>query len=90
MRKLHTLSVLSQKKDEPKKPGSFQSRIVKISELGEEALYKSCVVCNYIFDPDQEVIECGNPDCGTLYHKECFPKLTNQLCKNCGVKIVLP
>jgi len=89
MRKLHTLTSLSQKRDVPKKPGSFESRIVNISELGEEALYKSCLVCNYIFDLGQEVIKCGNPDCGALYHKECFPKLANQLCKNCGIKIDL-
>ncbi|MFX1275996.1 MAG: VWA domain-containing protein [Promethearchaeota archaeon] len=89
MRKLHSLSVLSQRRDSPKEPGTYEATIVNISILGEEALYKSCIICNYIFDPGQDVVECGNLDCGTLYHKECFSKLTNNQCKNCGGKLDL-
>lgn len=89
MRKLHSLSILSQRKEDPKRPDTYNSEIVNISKLGEEALYKSCFVCNLIFDPGQYVIECGNPECGALYHKECFPKLINNQCKKCGVKINL-
>ncbi|MFO7797732.1 MAG: hypothetical protein ACQERB_11305, partial [Promethearchaeati archaeon] len=58
-------------------------------ELGDEALYNSCVVCNIIFEKDEEIVKCGNRDCGVLYHRECFAKLKNGICKNCGCKLVL-
>ncbi|MBD3211479.1 MAG: VWA domain-containing protein [Candidatus Lokiarchaeota archaeon] len=61
----------------------------KASELGDEAMYNSCPVCNMIFEEDQDVVKCGNSDCGTLYHKDCFEKLYNKICKNCGSKLVL-
>ncbi|TFF94396.1 MAG: VWA domain-containing protein [Promethearchaeota archaeon] len=61
----------------------------KALELGDEALYNSCVVCNIIFEKDEEIVKCGNRDCGVLYHRECFAKLKNGICKNCGCKLVL-
>jgi uncharacterized protein YegL len=61
----------------------------KTSELGDEAMYNSCPVCNMIFEEDQDIVKCGNPECGTLYHKDCFEKLYNKICKNCGSKLVL-
>lgn len=59
------------------------------SLLGEEALYNSCPVCHYIFEEGQEVVQCGNRECKTLYHKDCYNKLENGRCKNCGVKLHL-
>jgi len=61
----------------------------RVLELGDEALYNSCVVCNIIFEKDEEIVKCGNRDCGVLYHRECFAKLKNEICKNCGCKLVL-
>jgi len=61
----------------------------KASELGDEAIYNSCPVCNMIFEEDHEVIKCGNPECGVLYHKDCYQKLRNGICKNCGSKLIL-
>ena len=64
----------------------FKALSYKASELGTEALYNSCPVCNMIFEEHQDVIKCGNPDCGILYHKECFEKISGQ-CKSCGAKL---
>lgn len=67
----------------------FEVSIVNSSLLGEEAMYNSCPVCNFIFEEDQEIVKCGNPDCGILYHKSCFKELKNSRCKSCGVKLKL-
>ena len=61
----------------------------QLSELGADAIYKSCPVCNYIFEENQQVVKCGNPECKTLYHVECFQNLENGQCKSCGVKLHL-
>ncbi|MBN1802086.1 MAG: VWA domain-containing protein [Candidatus Lokiarchaeota archaeon] len=89
MRKLRTLSALSQKKTESKGPIAFQAMKKNTSDLEGDDLYSSCPVCNYIFELEQDVIECGNPDCGSMYHLECFSKLTNHQCKVCGSKLTL-
>ncbi len=60
---------------------------MKASFLGDEALYNSCPVCNMIFEEHQEIIKCGNYKCGVLYHHDCFLKLENNICKNCGSKL---
>ncbi len=70
-------------------PKEFAATRHIVSELGEGALYKSCPVCNFIFEPDQHVIMCNNPECETLYHEECFEKLENSLCKICSAKLNL-
>jgi len=60
---------------------------IKAAKLGVEAQYNACVVCNMIFEKDQEVIRC--PVCGALYHEDCFSKLHNGICRNCGTKLKL-
>ncbi len=60
---------------------------IKAMKLGVEAQYNACVVCNMIFEKDQEVIRC--PVCGALYHEDCFSKLNNSICRNCGTKLKL-
>ncbi|MHA1149857.1 MAG: VWA domain-containing protein [Promethearchaeota archaeon] len=60
-----------------------------IAVLGDEALYNSCPVCHLIFEEGQQAIQCGNPDCRALYHSECFIKLNDSRCKNCGVKLTI-
>ena len=83
--KLKTLSAGSSQRSIGSQPQSFRAKIVEdASTLGEEALYNSCPVCHYIFERGQRVVQCGNPDCHTLYHGECFKKLNNTQCKNCG------
>ena len=74
------------------KHGSHQ-RSFSISQhvartLGEQALYSACPVCSGIFDEDETVIKCGNPDCSGLYHQKCQQKLPNMVCKICGSKMV--
>ncbi|MHA1725091.1 MAG: VWA domain-containing protein [Promethearchaeota archaeon] len=70
-------------------PQEFDATKHKVSELGEGALYKSCPVCNFIFEPEQHVIMCNNPECKTLYHEECFKKLEGSICKICSAKLNL-
>ncbi len=89
VRKLRTLSSTTSKQIGPKEPDNFPARAVNINDLGEDALYNPCPVCSYIFEPGTEVIECGNYDCGALYHRECFKKLINDQCKSCDGKLTL-
>ena len=89
VRKLRTLSSTTSKQIGPKEPDTYPARAVNINELGEDALYNPCPVCNYIFEPGEEVVECGNFDCGALYHRDCFKKLINDQCKSCEGKLTL-
>ena len=89
VRKLRSLSSTSSKTIGPKEPDTFPAKAVNINDLGEDALYNSCPVCSYIFEEGQEVIECGNFDCGALYHRDCFNKLVNDQCKTCEGKLIL-
>ncbi|MFX1338207.1 MAG: VWA domain-containing protein [Promethearchaeota archaeon] len=61
--------------------------LINISNLGEEALYKSCPVCHLIFEEDQKVVRC--PICNEIYHEPCFKELDNSMCKNCFSKLHL-
>ncbi|MEJ2248223.1 MAG: VWA domain-containing protein [Candidatus Lokiarchaeota archaeon] len=86
------LKILS-KKELHKQVGAEPSEVFKVirnkaATFGEEALYNSCPVCNMIFEEHQDVVKCGNPDCGTLYHIDCFKKLNGQ-CKSCGARLEL-
>ena len=89
VQKLRTLTSTSTKHIGPKEPNIFPAKVVNINDLGEDALYNSCPVCSYIFEEDQEVIECGNYDCGALYHRDCYNKLVNDQCKTCDGKLTL-
>ncbi|MHA1820659.1 MAG: VWA domain-containing protein [Promethearchaeota archaeon] len=53
-------------------------------DLGEDALYSACPVCNTIFDEDEEVVKCGNPKCSAIYHLDCFEQIRDKPCKVCG------
>ena len=89
VQKLRTLTSTATKHVGPKEPNIFPAKAVNIDDLGEDALYNSCPVCSYIFEPGQEVIECGNYDCGALYHRDCYNKLINDQCKSCEGKLTL-
>ncbi|MFX1394581.1 MAG: VWA domain-containing protein [Promethearchaeota archaeon] len=88
--RLRSLSGTGYKKQErSQKAEILPATLENISELGQEAIYSSCPVCNYIFEENQQVVKCGDPECATLYHIECFQKLEDGLCKKCGVKLHL-
>lgn len=88
--KLRSLSGTKyQKQEGSQKSEVLPASLENISELGADAIYKSCPVCSYIFEENQQVVKCGNPECETLYHIECFQKLENGQCKSCGVKLHL-
>ena len=59
----------------------------KVMDLGDAALYSSCPVCNSIFDEEEVVNPCGNVGCNAIYHKECFSKLEQEICKICGAQL---
>ncbi len=68
-------------------PQSFPVSQAVASSYGEEAMYSACPVCDGIFEEDDQVLKCGNPDCHAIYHLKCFNKLTNHACKSCGAKM---
>ena len=63
--------------------------IQDVAILGEEALFYACPVCHFIFEKGQSAVRCGNLQCNTLYHEDCFKKLKESHCKNCDVKLHL-
>jgi len=63
-----------------------QAELTNISNLGDKALHDSCSLCNYIFEDNQKLVQCV---CGTIYHFDCFRKLRNGQCRDCGVKLKL-
>lgn len=77
----------SQKKIGAQKAEVVPADLTNISNLGEEALYKSCPVCHLIFEEHQEVVRC--PECNELYHIDCFQKLSNSQCRICGTRLHL-
>jgi hypothetical protein len=79
----------SQKQIAPQEAEIVPAKLINISELGEDALYTSCPVCHYIFEENQQIVQCGNSECEALYHIDCFKKLENGHCKSCAVKLHL-
>ena len=67
---------------------SFNVKPQIAKTLGESALYSACPVCSGIFDEDDQVVKCGNPDCNAIYHLPHFEKLPGHECKICGTKLI--
>ena len=88
---IQKLRILSKGKKEVsfQKPQTFSAKSMNIDTLREDDLYLSCPICQFIFEKGQKVVKCGNPECGQLYHKDCFVKLLDSQCKKCGVKLDL-
>ncbi|MFX1312046.1 MAG: VWA domain-containing protein [Promethearchaeota archaeon] len=78
-------------KEKPAKmPEVIPAKFVEnVAILGEDALFKACPVCQLIFEKGQKAIQCGNLECNTLYHEDCFKKLKDGHCRNCDVKLHL-
>ena len=74
-------------KSSQQEPEIVEAELAKFQDLEGDALFKSCPVCSYIFEPGQDIVRCRN--CKTLYHKHCYENLPMSLCKNCGVKLHL-
>jgi hypothetical protein len=88
LRKLKILSgTSSQKELGSQKPETLPAELVNISNVGEEALYTSCPICNLIFEENQSAVKC--PICDVFYHIDCFKGLNESQCKNCGTKLQL-
>lgn len=87
--RLRSLSSSSTKKLNTQEPELIAATLENISELGSDAIYSSCPVCNLIFEENQQIVKCGNPECTGLYHIDCFQKLENKQCKSCGAKLHL-
>ncbi|MHA2036063.1 MAG: VWA domain-containing protein [Promethearchaeota archaeon] len=89
---IQKLRVLSRpSKEEPiQKPELFPAKFLEdVAYLGEDALFTACPVCHYIFEKGQRAVQCGNLECNTLYHEDCFKKLSEGYCKTCDVKLHL-
>ncbi|MHA1931715.1 MAG: VWA domain-containing protein [Promethearchaeota archaeon] len=89
---IQKLRVLSRgSKEEPiQKPEIFPAKYIEdVAYLGEDALFNACPVCHYIFEKGQSAVQCGNLECNTLYHEDCFKKLSEGQCKTCDVKLHL-
>jgi hypothetical protein len=67
---------------------TFNVTVQIARKLGESALYSACPVCSGIFEEDDPIIKCGNPDCNAIYHLPHFEKLPEHICKVCGSKLV--
>lgn len=65
---------------------TVQAELTNISNLGDKAIYASCSICDNIFEENQRLVQCV---CGRLYHFDCFQKLRNGQCRDCGVKLKL-
>ncbi|HUW90652.1 MAG TPA: VWA domain-containing protein [Candidatus Nanopelagicaceae bacterium] len=72
-------------KKEPKTPELSHVELVKFSDLDSDDMFKSCPVCNFIFEEGQDLLRCDN--CKSLFHEIHFNDLTESRCKNCGVKL---
>ena len=59
------------------------------NSLGDVAVFSSCPVCNNIFNNNEQVKICGNPNCNTIYHEKCFKSVANKACKVCGKTLML-
>ncbi|MFX0104249.1 MAG: VWA domain-containing protein [Candidatus Hodarchaeota archaeon] len=78
------------KEETVQKPEIIPAKYIQNVELlGEEALFNACPVCHLIFEKGQEAVQCGNVQCNTLYHVDCFKKLKESHCKSCDVKLHL-
>jgi hypothetical protein len=56
--------------------------------LGDAILVTSCPVCHQIYEDDEQVVVCGNVECGAIYHEFCFSQLEGECCRMCGSKLV--
>ena len=89
IQKLRVLTRNSRKESQ-KKPEIFPAKDIEdVAYLGEDQLFNACPVCHYIFEKGQRAVQCGNLECNTLYHEECFKKLPGSHCKTCDVKLHL-
>ena len=79
-----TRPIIKSKKD-PKIPELAHVELIKFNDLDSDDMFKSCPVCNYIFEEGQDILRCDN--CKSLFHETHFNKLIESRCKNCGVKL---
>lgn len=89
---IQKLRILSRgNKEEPaKRPEILPAKNIEdVALLGEDALFSACPVCHLIFEKGQRAVQCGNLECNTLYHEDCFKKLKDGHCRSCDVKLHL-
>ena len=89
---IQKLRVLSRgTKEEPaQRPEILPAKFIEdIALLGEDAMFNACPICHLIFEKSQRAVQCGNLECNTLYHEECFKKLKEGHCRTCDVKLHL-
>jgi hypothetical protein len=63
----------------------FTAQKVKAKDLGLKGSQISCSFCRNIFDANEEIFECGNPDCHAYYHQNCFQAMAKHTKDRCRV-----
>ncbi|MFX1376951.1 MAG: VWA domain-containing protein [Promethearchaeota archaeon] len=89
---IQKLRILSRgtKEESEKRPEILPAKFIEdVALLGDDALFSACPVCHLIFEKGQRAVQCGNLECNTLYHEDCFNKLKDAHCRSCDVKLHL-
>ncbi|HMF31566.1 MAG TPA: VWA domain-containing protein [Candidatus Lokiarchaeia archaeon] len=63
----------------------FDARMTSIDQLGTAGLSAKCAICNNVFDAGEEFYQCGNPECGAFYHKDCYSEFSPKSGDRCRV-----
>lgn len=64
----------------------YKAEKIKAKELGITGAQIECPWCQKAFNPEEDVLKCGNPMCNAYYHIKCFDamiKKTGDRCRVC-------
>ncbi|MHA1869757.1 MAG: hypothetical protein ACTSXF_02310, partial [Promethearchaeota archaeon] len=63
----------------------YKARKIKARDLGIKGAQIECDWCHNIFDANEDILECGNPDCDAHYHMDCFNEMIKHTKDRCRV-----
>ena len=67
-------------------PKTRELKKFNINEIGVAGATKWCAWCKNVFNPKEEVYNCGDSTCGAFYHLDCIDDVidkTMNRCRNC-------
>ncbi|MBD3352091.1 MAG: VWA domain-containing protein [Candidatus Lokiarchaeota archaeon] len=73
---------------EPKET-KYRATKIKAKELGLNGAKIACQWCRNAFDAEEDIMQCGNPNCFAYYHFDCFGDMIKQTkgrCRVCDTK----
>lgn len=56
---------------------------LKAKDLGIKGAQIECLWCYKVFNADEDIIKCGNPNCNAYYHYQCFNNMINHTKNRC-------